>query len=223
MEKRNITITIKKAREWYNSGNEALREASLQAFKEQELVFNYRDITTFKKACKALNLDYMLCLINADNIARISEASAAMFRLNIVRKALNLGQDLHFARDPKGSYICCPYIPIISETSAYFKDKLELGKVEIIGKIKSEGKVYYVLGGDNTVNSGEGLGSFLTNFDICSTAANVGFLGCASEEIAQHFGRYFGMLITKAKFGDITDFEVIEDYTQNRHKVNNQR
>ena len=95
--------------------------------------------------------------------------------------------------------------------------------MEIIGKIKSEGKVYYVLGGDNTVNSGEGLGRFLINFDICSTAANVGFLGCASEEIAQHFGRYFGMLITKAKFGDITDFEVIEDYTQNRHKVNNQR
>lgn len=214
MEERNITVTLKKAREWYNSDDRSLKEIALQAFEEQELAFNYKNITTFKKACKVLNLDYMLCLINADNIARISRASAAMFKLNIIRKALNLGQDLHFARDPRGSYICCPYIPIISETSTYFKDKLELGKVETIGKIKSEGKIYYVLGGDNTVNSGEGLGSFLINFDICSTAANVGFLGCASEEIAQHFGRCFGMLITEAKFGDITDFEVIKDYTQ---------
>ena len=223
MEKRSITITIEKAREWYNSGNEALKEAALQAFEEKELIFNYRDITTFKKACKALNLDYMLCLINADNIARTSKASAAMFKLNIIRKALNLGQDLHFARDPRGSYICYPYIPIISETSAYFKDKLELGKVEIIGKIKSEGKVYHVIGGDSTISSGEGLGSFLINFDICSTAAAVGFLGCASEEIAQHFSKYFGMLITEAKFGDIIDFEIIENYSQNRHKVNNQQ
>lgn len=30
------------------------------------------------------------------------------------------------------------------------------------------------------------------------------------------------MLITEAKFGDIIDFEIIENYSQNRHKVNNQ-
>jgi hypothetical protein len=169
---------------------------------------NYRNITTFKRACKALNLDYMLCLINADNITKISRASAAMFKLNIIRKALNLKQDLHLVRDPRGSYIYYPYIPIISETS-YFKDKLELGKV-IIGKIKSEGKIYHVLGGDSTVSSGEGLGSFLINFDICNTAAAAGFLGCASEGIARHLSRHFGMLITEAKFGDIIDFEILE-------------
>lgn len=214
MEKRNITITIEKAREWYNSGNEALKEAALQAFEEKELIFNYRNITTFKKACEALNLDYSVMLNKARTISIVSKASSAMFVVNIVRKALNLGQDLHFARDPRGSYIYYPYIPIISETSTYFKDKLELGKVEIIGKIKSEGKIYYVIGGDNTVSSGEGLGSFLINFDICSTAAAAGFLGCASEKIAKHLSKYFGMLITEAKFGDIIDFEIIENYTQ---------
>jgi uncharacterized protein YdaT len=43
MEKRNITITIEKAREWYNSGNEALKEAALQAFEEIdfEIIENY--------------------------------------------------------------------------------------------------------------------------------------------------------------------------------------
>lgn len=51
-------------------------------------------------------------------------------------------------------------------------------------------------------------------FDICSTPAAAGFLGCASEEIAKHLSKYFGMLITEAKFGDIIDFEIIENYTQ---------
>ena len=214
MEKRNITITIEKAREWYNSGNEALKEAALQAFEEKELIFNYRNITTFKKACKALNLDYMLCLINADNIARISKASAAMFKLNIIRNALNLGQDLHLTREPRHSYIHCPYNPIINEISTYFKDELESGKIEIIGKIRSEERGYYVLGGDAIISNGNGLGSFLTNFSASCITANNGFLGCASEEIAKHLSKYFGMLITEAKFGDIIDFEVIEDYTQ---------
>ena len=40
--------------------------------------------------------------------------------------------------------------------------------------------------------------------------ANIGFLGCATKEIAKHFGKYFGMLITEAKFGDLPDFEIIE-------------
>lgn len=35
-------------------------------------------------------------------------------------------------------------------------------------------------------------------------------LGCASEEIAQHLSRYFGMLITEARFGDLDGFEIIE-------------
>ena len=39
---------------------------------------------------------------------------------------------------------------------------------------------------------------------------NVGFLGCANKEIAQHLGKYFGMLITEAKYGDLADFEIVE-------------
>lgn len=211
METRNVTVTLDKAREWFNSGNESLKEIALQAFNKDELTRNFKNIKTFKDACDALNYDYTIANITARDIAVFSRASAAMFKLNIIRKALNLGQDLHFARDPRGSYIYYPCIPIISETSTYFKDRLELGKVEIIGKIKSEGKIYYVIGGDNTVSSGEGLGSFLINFDICSTAAAAGFLGCASEEIAKHLSKYFGMLITEAKYGDLEDFVIIKE------------
>ena len=43
MKERNITITIDKAREWYNSENESLKKIALQAFSEKELKFNFRN------------------------------------------------------------------------------------------------------------------------------------------------------------------------------------
>ena len=46
---------------------------------------------------------------------RVSRASAAMLKLNIIRKALNLGQGLHFAKNPENSYIYHPYNPLITE------------------------------------------------------------------------------------------------------------
>lgn len=70
--------------------------------------------------------------------------------------------------------------------------------MEIIGKIKCEG---------GTVGFTGGLGSFSPD----DTNSNFGFLGCANSEIAKHFGKYFGMLITEAKYADmIEDFEIIE-------------
>ena len=94
--KRNITITLEKAREWYNSDNELLKKLALQAFSKEELEWNFRFIKTLENACDALNINYETVNIYADSIAKYSKASAAMFKLNIIRKALNLGQDLHF-------------------------------------------------------------------------------------------------------------------------------
>ena len=37
METRNVTLTLEKAKEFYNSGNTALREVALQAFTKEEL------------------------------------------------------------------------------------------------------------------------------------------------------------------------------------------
>lgn len=211
MKERNITVTLEKAREWYNSGNTTLKEVALQAFDKDELTYNFKNITTFKKACMALNLDYMLCLINANNIATISKASAAMFKLNIIRKALNLGQDLHLTKDPEDSYIYYPYNPFVTKSSTYYKSEINSGKIEVIGKIKSEGEEYNVLGGNALYGGSAGLGRFNSYHGVGSADALIGFLGCANKEIAQHLGKYFGMLITEAKFGDLKDFEIIEE------------
>lgn len=37
MEERNIKVSLEKARKWYNSNNDTLKELALQAFKEEEL------------------------------------------------------------------------------------------------------------------------------------------------------------------------------------------
>ena len=211
MEERNITITLNKAIEWYNSENATLKEIALQAFNKDELVvYNFKNITTFQKACEALGLNYGEMLHIKMNIATISKASAAMFKLNIIRKALNLNQDLHLTKDPKDSYIYYPYNPFITKDSTYYKQEIDLGTMEVIGEIKSEGEEYYVLNGHALSSGSAGLGGFDFYHSVGAADAFIGFLGCATEEIAKHFGRYFGMLITEAKYGDIVDFEIVE-------------
>ena len=211
---RNITITLEKAKEWFNSGNATLKEITLQAFDKDELIYNFKNITTFKKACEALGLNYDNMFYITKNIATISKASAAMFKLNIIRKALNLGQDLHLIKDPKDFYIYYPYNPFVTKSSTYYKSEINSGNMEVIGKIKSEGEEYNVLGGYAAGGGIAGLGSFGSNLGVGDASVLIGFLGCANKEIAQHLGKYFGMLITEAKFADIVDFEIIDSKYQ---------
>ena len=209
MKARNVTVTLDKAKEWFSSGNATLKEIALQAFGKEELVCNFKDITTFKKACEALGLNYDIISIVTKDVATFSRASAAMFKLNIIRKALNLGQDLHLTKDPKGSHVYYPYNPFIIKNSTYYNSELNSGRMEVIGKIKSEGTLYNVLGCYANFSGATGLGYFISNHGVGNADAYFGFLGCASQEIAQHFSKYFGMLITEAKYADIVDFEIL--------------
>ena len=206
---RNITITLEKAVEWYNSGNDTLKEVALQAFTKDELIYDFKNITTFKKACKVLNLNYNFIKSQILDLTEISKASAAMFQLNIIRKALNLGQDLHLAKDPKNSCIYYPYNPFVTKSSTHYESEINSGEMEVIGKIKSEGEEDNVLGGGADWGGGTGLGHFYSSAGVGAATASIGFLGCANKEIAEHLGKYFGMLITEAKYGDMVDFEII--------------
>ena len=210
MEERNITVTLDKAREWYNSGNAALREIALQAFNESEIKFDFRNIKSLEDACKVLDLNYREVVFTADSIEKISKASAAMFKLNIIRKALNLGQDLHLTKNPDSSYIYYPYVPFVSEDSTFYYNKVKSGTMGIIGKIKNSEKIYNILGGDAEYNSFSGLGQFHISKGFGYTGADCGFFGCATKKIAKHFSRYFGVLITEAKYGDLEGVEIIE-------------
>lgn len=206
MEKRNITITIDKAREWYNSENDTLKKIALQAFSENELKFDFRSIKTFEEACKVLNIDYININSIIDRIIFVGGiSSAAMLKLNIIKKALNLGQDLPFTKNSKNPYLYYPYNPCVNKYSTLYRSQLDLGEMEIIGKIKVGKTEYNVLGG-GTICSCASIGCFGTYGEL---------LGCATEEIAKHFGKYFGMTITKAKYSNLKDFEIITNYYEN--------
>lgn len=192
---RNITVTLEKAKEWYNSGDATLKEIALQAFSRDEIIYPFTEIKSLNTACIVLGLDYRAILAEVESIQKISKASAAMFKLNIIKKALNLGQDLHLTKSPKGSYFYYPYNPFVAKSSTWYESKFTSDKIEAIGKIKSRGEEYNVFGG----NTASGCGN------------NFGFLSCANEKIAEHFSKYFGMLITEAKYGDMVDFEIVEE------------
>lgn len=209
---RNITVTLEKARKWYCSNNAALNELALQAFSENELcAYDFTQIKNFEDALTSLLYSestkaYIRNTIN--DISMYSKASAAMARLNIVKKALNMGQDLHLTEDPEHSYIYYPVNRLVTKKSVHYHNALISSTVDIIGKVKYEGKEYYIIGGQ-TFYGGHGLGSFFSCGIDGTATSDIAFLGCASEEIAKYFGKQFGMLITEAKFGDFPGFEII--------------
>lgn len=206
---RTIPLSLREAKQWYKSNNDTLKRLALRVFTEEELVDSFVNITSFKDACKVMNLNYNDMIKIATDISVISKASAAMFKLNIIRKALNFGQDLHLTKNPKNSHIYAPFNPIMTTDSSYYEKELKANKIEIIGSIKYEGISYKVLSG-TSYNGNAGLGCFLSDIRIDIAKGNFAFLGCATKEIAEHFSKYFGMLITEAKYGDLPDFEIVD-------------
>ena len=119
MEKTAITkVTLDEARELYNSHNKTLKELALKCFSENELSENhFTKIKSFEDAVNVLGMDIdetnsIVCLIK-----KKSKSSAAMFKLNIIRKALNLGYDLRLTKNPINSYIYCHNNEIITKNS----------------------------------------------------------------------------------------------------------
>lgn len=214
MIKRNVSITLEKAQEWYNSGNDSLKEIALQAFNESELKFDFRNIKSLSDACSVLGLNYNVILSETCYMKSISRASAAMFNLNIIKKALNLGKELSFTKNPEDSYICYPFNPIIRKDSTYYSDEIKEGRIKIVGKFKVEEEIYLILGDSAiaSITGFSGLGALNPKNGSCQAFSNTAFLGCASREIAEHFSRYFGTLITEAKYGDLKGFEIIRTF-----------
>lgn len=216
MLERNITVTLEKAKEWYNSDNATLKEVALQAFSEEELnVFNYTKVKTFKDAllciCKLNSCEYNSIVETVNRLRVTSKASAAMFMLNIVRKVLNTGYNMHLTKNVEGQNCTWyPYFRFVTKSSTYYDDELKSGEYKKLGEITSEGVTYDVLSGNAFNGGAAGLGDFRSDSGVGVAYADIGFLGCATEEIAKHFGEHFGMLIMEAMYGDMVDFKRVE-------------
>ena len=213
MIKRNVTITLEKAIEWYNSGDESLKDLALQAFTKEELIYNFRDITTFKKACDVLGYNYDDIVSKVNSIAEISRASAAMFKLNIIRKALNAGYDMHISRNVYGQkYTHYPFFALVIKGSTCYRGAKEIDKHEKLGEFTSERTIYEVFNwGVYSEIDYKGLCNYNSYKKYSFIKIDIGLLGCATEDIARHLGKYFSMLIMEAMYADIVDFKIIEE------------
>ena len=208
-----MIVTIDEAREMYNSGNKALKDLALKVFSEDELnQSTYSEIKTFEDAVTVLgmSLDDENSIVNT--LKKRSKAMAAMYKLNIIRKALNLGQNIHLIKSAnEDSLVYCPKNPFIAKGSTYYKNDIEWCRIEIIGRFNNDGIEYFVLNGDPGISVHSGLAVYDGLICVAHAKTEFAFLGCASAEIAEHFGKYFGMLITEAKYGDVDDFTITND------------
>lgn len=199
METRNIELTLEKAQEWYKKDGD-LKEVALQAFTEEELKgVNFKCIHNLVDAARVLNLDLNELDHTLNHLEKISKASAAAFKLNLIRKALNMGQKMDFS---KGK-IWYPYTPAVLPRNSYYKDSYEVE----VAKIRIGYDTFTLLGGSFDYGAYAGLGRLDSYYGMAASPADIGFLGCATKEIAQHMSRYFAKEIFEAKYSDFIDFE----------------
>ena len=195
METRNITLTLQKAKEFYNSGNAALKEVALQAFTQEELTTpKYTDIKTFEDACAAIGLHmykanaYIKAILLKDEVG-MGQHLVAIYKLDIIRKALN-GADWK-PKMTKGD-IYYGWVRFYENPS-----NIPFGK-KIVGNFIANGKKYLLVGGFKGYGCYEGLGNFGSGCGYCDWNANLGLLCCKSAEIAQYMSEQFGKIIFDA-------------------------
>lgn len=214
METRNVTLTLEKAREFYNSDNTALREVALQAFTEEELTTpKFTGIKTFEDAVKALGL----CIYDAEADledfddhrfeGNTSEHLKAIYKLDIIRKALNGDWKPKMA---EGS-IYYPWVkiyPIGKEAKAAkaaAANGWRLGPTFI-----ADNKRYTLVGGEYLYYMNDGLASLSCEYG--NILPCLGLLGCKSREIASHMSRYFAKEIFEATYAQyIGAYEWIDE------------
>ena len=89
MEKRNITVSLEEAREWYNGENQILRKLALQAYTEKEL----SEPQTFRDVLKALGIQSLNIdmKVNGKEVSsvEIGNELATHIRLMFIAKYFN--------------------------------------------------------------------------------------------------------------------------------------
>ena len=198
---RSIKVSLEKAREWYNSGNESLREVALQAFKEDELIgCPWKLIKTFEDACAALNINP-----DMEYLGRIFDNHLQnMYKLKVIKKALN---GVEWEPDLNTGIIYYPWLRYYPKDSSYNSSWVPVANF----RAKEDNKIYILVSRHYGGYDG-GLGSFGCGYGdgYGDVGAFRGLLGCKSKEIAKYFGKTFGKLIFDVIYGQYNNYTWVE-------------
>ena len=71
----------------------------------------------------------------------------------------------------------------------------------VIGRIKSEGEEFDVVGGNAVPGTYEGLGGFYSGYCVSSAWTGVSFMSVSSKKAAMYISRQFGKLLFEVSYG----------------------
>ena len=71
----------------------------------------------------------------------------------------------------------------------------------VVGRIKSEGEEFDVVGGRANTGAGAGLGSFYSGNGVSCACSNVGFRSVCSKKVALYISKQFGKLLFEVSYG----------------------
>lgn len=186
METRNVALTLEKAKEFYNSGNDALKEVALQAFTKEELTIpKWQNIKTFEDAYRTLGMDLPYLKVDPSVGKSIADHLYAICKLDIIRRALNGDWKPSLI---KKDIVYYPFIRFYPANKA--KDVANSKGGKLGPSFIADGEKYTLVGGGSSYYScGVGVGGFCMG--VGHVNAFAGLLCCKSEEIAQYMSRYF--------------------------------
>jgi hypothetical protein len=157
----------------------------------------WKRIKTFKDACEVLSLDASLPILSLETEFDYSKHLAAVYKLDIIRRALNRNWNPSLI---DGNI----FFPIIRFFGDY-DEALHYAtsyNLQIYGNIEIDDKVYTVVSGDVGCHS-QGLSNF-DGYDDTFRSANS---DCQSEEIARHMSKYFAKEIFDATFAQFDNYK----------------
>ena len=185
METRNVTLTLEKAKEFYNSGNTALREVALQAFTKEELTIpKWQNIKTFEDACRTLGIKLPYLKVEPSVGNSIADHLYAICKLDIIRKALNGNWKPSLVQ----GNIYYPCVRLYS-TGQKARETVSSNSCKLGKSFIADGKRYTLVSEGYSFRYAGGIANF--DYGFGWVRPFLGLLGCKSKEIAEHMSRYF--------------------------------
>lgn len=196
METRKVSVTLNKAREWYNSGNATLKEVALQAFTKEELTIpSWEDIKTSESACRALDTGTTLDMLLVPPFG-VEKHMEAIWMIDIICKTLNGGWKPSLV----SGFVHYPWVKFYKED-----DVPSDRKKDITNYFMYNGEKYALVGGV-CYDCGSGLGNYCGGGGDCYAGA--GLFGCKSREIALHMSTHFAKEIFLACYAGKLNGEI---------------
>lgn len=201
MKSKRIEVTLKKAKEWYNSGNSELKSLALSIYTEDELAYpEWRHIKSFGNVCDALNLSYANVMETIDDLNLIHTPygmhSAALYKIDLIRKALNKDANIDLFSEET---VYCPILRLYKNIDVTNSVISQHTGWKIETKFDYNNQTYYLVSGDASAYRTDDANDLSTSSIFVSSY--VGLFGCASEAIAKHMSKYFWKYIFEVCYG----------------------